>query len=70
MREIHNRMPVILAPEDHAAWLDPGSPATAQLKALLKPCPAGMMAAHPVSTRVNTPRNDEPALLEPLESAA
>ena len=70
MRDIHDRMPVILAPEDHTAWLDPANQATAQLKALLKPCPARMMAAHPVSTRVNTPRNDEPALIEPLESAA
>jgi len=70
MREIHNRMPVILQPEDHAAWLDPANQATAKLKELLKPCPARMMAAHPVSTRVNTPRNDEAALLEPLESAA
>jgi putative SOS response-associated peptidase YedK len=66
MREIHNRMPVILAPEDHAAWLDPGNQATTQLKALLKPCPARMITAHPVSTRVNTPKNDEPALIEPV----
>ncbi len=66
MRGIHDRMPVILASEDHAAWLDPANPATDKLKALLKPCPAGMMAAHPVSTRVNTPANDEPALLEPV----
>ena len=66
MREIHNRMPVILAPDDHAAWLDPGNQATAKLKELLKPCPAGMMAAHAVSLRVNTPKNDEPALLEPV----
>jgi len=70
MREIHDRMPVILAPEDHAAWLDPGNQATEKLKALLKPSPARMMAAHSVSTRVNTPKNDEPALIEPLESAA
>ena len=66
MRGIHDRMPVILAPEDHAAWLDPANQAAAKLKALLKPCPARMMAAHPVSTRVNTPRNDEPGLLEPV----
>ena len=66
MREIHNRMPVILAPEDHAAWLDPGNQVTAKLKELLKPCPAGMMAAHAVSLRVNTPKNDDPALLEPI----
>ena len=70
MRDIHDRMPVILAPEDHTAWLDPANQAIAKLKELLKPCPARMMAAHPVSTRVNTPRNDEPALVEPLESAA
>ena len=66
MRGIHNRMPVILRPEDHAAWLDPGNQATAKLKELLKPCPAGALAAHPVSTRVNTPKNDQPALIEPV----
>ena len=65
MRDIHDRMPVILAPEDHAAWLDPANQATEKLKALLKPSPAKLMAAHPVSTRVNTPKNDEPALIEP-----
>ena len=66
MRGIHDRMPVILAPEDHAAWLDPANQATDKLKVLLKPCLAGMTAAHPVSTRVNTPKNDEPALIEPV----
>jgi putative SOS response-associated peptidase YedK len=66
MRDIHDRMPVILAPEDHAAWLDPANPAPAKLQALLKPCPPRMMAAHPVSPRVNTPKNDEPALIEPV----
>lgn len=70
MRGIHDRMPVILAPEDHDAWLDPANQETDRLKALLRPCPASFMAAHPVSTRVNTPRNDEPALLDPVESAA
>jgi putative SOS response-associated peptidase YedK len=66
MRDIHDRMPVILAPEDHAAWLDPVNQATEKLKALLKPSPAKTMSAHPVSTRVNTPKNDEPALIEPV----
>lgn len=66
MRGIHDRMPVILDPKDYAAWLDPANSAADKLKALLKPCPDKMMAAHPVSTRVNTPRNDNPALLEPL----
>jgi putative SOS response-associated peptidase YedK len=70
MRDIHDRMPVIIAPEDHAAWLDPGNQATEKLKALLKPCPSERMAAHPVSPRVNTPKIDEPALIDPLESVA
>jgi len=70
MRGIHNRMPVILDPKDYAAWLDPANQASDQLKALLQPCPDSWIAAHPVSTRVNTPRNDEPALLESVESAA
>jgi len=66
MRGIHDRMPVILARDDYAAWLDPANQATAKLQALLKPSPAKMMAAHPVSTRVNTPKYDEPALLKPV----
>jgi putative SOS response-associated peptidase YedK len=69
MRGIHDRMPVILEPGDFDAWLDPANQETGELKALLRPCPAERMAAHPVSTRVNTPKNDEPGLLEPVESA-
>ena len=68
MKNIHDRMPVILEPEDYPAWLDPDNQATAKLKELLRPYPAEAMAAHPVSTRVNTPKHDDPALLEPLES--
>ena len=66
MRGIHDRMPVILDPKDYAAWLDPANAATDELKALLRPCPDEMVAAHPVSTRVNAPKNDEPALLDPV----
>jgi putative SOS response-associated peptidase YedK len=68
MRGIHDRMPVILKPEDHAAWLDPNNQATAALKELLRPYPAQAMAAHPVSARVNAPKHDDAALIEPLES--
>lgn len=64
MRDIHDRMPVILKPEDYAAWLDSGNQAAAGLKKLLQPYPAAAMAAHPVSTRVNTPGHDDPALIE------
>ena len=70
MKDIHNRMPVILKPEDYLTWLDPNNQATAELKQLLKPYPAEAIAAHPVSMRVNTPKHDDPALVEPLESTA
>jgi len=64
MRGIHDRMPVILKPENHEAWLNPDNQATAELKKLLKPYPAPAMAAHAVSNRVNTPKNNDADLLD------
>jgi len=64
MSKIHHRMPVILAPEDYATWLEADKPAV--LKALLKPFEQEQMAAHPVSTRVNKVSNDEPDLIRPV----
>jgi putative SOS response-associated peptidase YedK len=63
VRPIHERMPVILAPEDYDCWLDPQA---ADGRTLLQPCPAEWLEAYPVGTRVNSPRNNEPGLLEPL----
>ena len=63
---IHDRMPLVIAPEDYAAWLDPGNGDAARLKSLVRPYPAERMSARPVSPRVNAPENDDPALLEPL----
>jgi putative SOS response-associated peptidase YedK len=64
LRLIHERMPVILAPEDYAGWLDPATPAPAAL-ALLKPYPAAAMRAYPVSTRVNSVRFDDARCIVP-----
>ncbi len=64
MAEIHNvkqRMPAILAQEDIEAWLA-GSPE--QARATLKPYPDNLMHAQKVSTRVNSPKNDDAALLD------
>lgn len=63
---IHERMPVIIGPEDYARWLDPASMNQAQIEALLAPYPAELMRAQPVSTLVNDVNNDGPALVEPL----
>jgi putative SOS response-associated peptidase YedK len=61
MAELHDRMPVILDPADYGAWLDPGRGG----QEFLRPCPDEWLAAVPVSTRVNSPRNDDPSLLQP-----
>lgn len=62
---IHDRMPVILPRERHARWLDPSATDTSDLATLLTPYPDGEMEAFPVSLRVNSPRNDDPSLIEP-----
>jgi putative SOS response-associated peptidase YedK len=65
MSTLHNRMPVILHPRDHARWLDPSAQTPDRLKALIKPFPAEAMSAYPVSTLVNKPSNDRPELVVP-----
>ena len=64
MRPIHDRMPVILAPEDWSAWLEPDAMNAQALQNLLKPYSAEDMAAWQVSTKVNSPRNDSAECLE------
>ena len=66
LSRIHNarrRMPAILAREDERTWLE-GSAAAAH--AVLVPYPDAAMRAHRVSARVNSARNDDPALIAPL----
>jgi len=66
VQPIHNRMPVILHPDDEAMWIDPKMNDTAALRALLQPFPNALMEAYPVSRAVNTPAIDTPALIEPV----
>jgi len=66
---IHHRMPVILDPADHAAWLDPDAPSE-RLHALLKPLPSASVRAYRVGKAVNAVRNDGPECIAPLEAAA
>lgn len=66
MQPIHNRMPVILLPEHYAAWLVPDEQSPERLMPLLRPYDSAEMAAHPVSSLVNNPRNDTPECIEPV----
>jgi putative SOS response-associated peptidase YedK len=64
--ELHNRMPAILPPESHEAWLNPATD-RADLLRMLMPFPASLMKTYPVSSKVNAPENDTVDLLEHVE---
>ena len=59
---IHDRMPVILPPEQYEPWLS-GKAGTE----ILKPFPVDQMRAYPVSARVGSPKNNDAAIIEPIK---
>jgi len=61
---IHDRMPMVIRPELWADWLDPGNSDTAGLLALMAPAGSGALLTRPVSTQVNSVRNNGPRLIE------
>ncbi|MHB1064903.1 MAG: SOS response-associated peptidase, partial [Georgenia sp.] len=65
MTELHERVPVVLAPETVGPWLDRSVTGAAEALALLG-APAPPLAWHEVSTQVNAVRNNSPALVEPV----
>ncbi|MFD1778274.1 SOS response-associated peptidase [Fredinandcohnia salidurans] len=66
MKDIHDRMPVILNKEDERAWLDPTLKDVSKVKHLLKPLAADNMEAYEVSSLVNSPRNNSPNLIQKI----
>lgn len=65
---VHNRMPVVLAPDAHEQWLDPDNQDVDSLVELLVPAPDDFLTWYPISTAVNRPANNGPDLLEPLSA--
>ena len=65
LKPVHDRMPVILKPEDEGRWLDTEEKEPARLTALLKPYPSDRMEFYDVSPAVNSPKNDVPQCAEP-----
>jgi putative SOS response-associated peptidase YedK len=61
LAEYHHRMSVMLSPEEEQAWLE-GAPVEE-----IAPTPSEALRAYPVSTAVNSPANDSPAVVEEIE---
>jgi putative SOS response-associated peptidase YedK len=68
MADVHDRMPVIVAPESYNIWLDPGMRDVRRLREILRPYDAREMRRFGVSTRLNNVRNDDPSVQVRLRS--
>jgi putative SOS response-associated peptidase YedK len=66
--QIHDRMPMVIAHDHWADWLNPGNSEPGQLQATMLPAMAGGLTSHPVSTAVNSVRNNGPELIVPLSA--
>lgn len=63
---LHNRMPVILEPDEFRLWLDPEEAAPEKLLPLLHPAEEDVLEMYPVSSFVNKPQNEGEKCIEPV----
>lgn len=68
IKPLHDRMPVILDTDVMDLWLNPHVHNPEQLKPLFKPYPSDLMEMYPVSDIVNSPKNDNPECIIPLQN--
>jgi putative SOS response-associated peptidase YedK len=64
LRPVHDRMPVILHPEDYELWLDTDVRKLDLVKEVMKPYPAREMVGYPVSISINSPRSQGAELIK------
>jgi putative SOS response-associated peptidase YedK len=64
----HDRMPVILFPNDYDVWLNPETNDPATLTYLFEPAPASELIATPVNPVMNNARHEGVDCVEELES--
>lgn len=64
--DMHDRMPVIVAPEDYEIWLDPDVTDFEAIRHILKPYDADQMRTYPVSTKLNNAQNEGAELGVPV----
>jgi putative SOS response-associated peptidase YedK len=70
VRKFHDRMPVILHSEEFGIWLDRDIDDVGRLAELFHPYPTDLLTEHPVTLEVNSPNNDKPGCILPLDLAA
>ncbi|HEV7668702.1 MAG TPA: SOS response-associated peptidase [Thermoanaerobaculia bacterium] len=70
MKPIHDRMPVIVAPEDYGLWLDPAVVEPERVAPLLRPAPESGFETREVSRGVNSPAHDAPDCIAPISDPA
>ncbi|MEO1204886.1 MAG: SOS response-associated peptidase [Pseudomonadota bacterium] len=68
MRSVHDRMPLILAPEHFDVWLDCSSGSATSILPLLETPPDGLVSIRAVSKRLNNYRNDDPSVQAPVDA--
>jgi putative SOS response-associated peptidase YedK len=67
---VHDRMPAILLPQHEDIWAGQAPLTSADLAALLAPCPADAMEMHRVSDRINSPLNDTPDVIRSINNGS
>lgn len=68
MSSIHDRMPVILHPEDESSWLESSRVTRNSIEPLLRPLEDNALEMYKVSEDVNTVKNNDKHLLVALEN--
>jgi len=66
MRELHDRMPVVIPPDRRNEWLDPDNEDAPHLLELLVPIPSCEIDFYEVSRMVNSPKNNSPECIQPI----
>jgi len=69
VKDIHNRMPLILKPEAYNEWLDPENKEPGRIEGLLTTKYVKELKRHPVSKQVNRVENNTQECMEPLKNA-
>jgi len=69
VKDIHDRMPLILKPEAYEEWLDPGNKEPAKIEELLKTAYVKELNCYPVSKMVNQVGNNSKECIEPVKES-